>query len=370
MSTSTIRVLHVVNSLCPGGMENGVVNIANGLQPRGFETHVACLERSGAFADRLPNPEFVYVLGKNAGFSMTALRALMTLISRLKPNIIHTHNMGPLIYGALASFWGLRVPMIHGEHSHLTDEERKPKRIMQRKILYSACRCVHSVAINVTEELQALGLRARRMESIVNGVDTTRFSPGDRRSVRQHFNLPVDAVVIGLVGRFGPYKGHDIALSAFARIAEKNENVWMVFAGGGGSQEARVRELAAKSRFSNRIVLTGFLENPVPAYQALDLLIIPSSNEGLSNAALEGMACGVPILGNPNCGHEHLLKDGVTGWIRDIRSAESLAAEVTRRLADPEELHNTGKMALQHVQTCFTLKKMVERYESEYCSSV
>ena len=57
-----MKILHVVNSLDPGGMENGVVNMARALEPRGFEVHVACLERRGAFAERLPHPERVTVL--------------------------------------------------------------------------------------------------------------------------------------------------------------------------------------------------------------------------------------------------------------------------------------------------------------------
>src|SRR6187551_2028213 len=101
-----LRVLHVVTSLEPGGMENGVCNLANALALRGIETTVACLERSGPFADRLPNPKAVEILGKRNGFSPRATLALWKTIRRLRPHVVHTHNLGPLIYGSLATLWG------------------------------------------------------------------------------------------------------------------------------------------------------------------------------------------------------------------------------------------------------------------------
>src|SRR5688572_2424572 len=98
---NSLRVLHVVTSLEPGGMENGICNLAGALATRGIATSVACLERSGPFAARLPNPEAVEVLGKRNGFSPFAALALWRTIMRCKPQVVHTHNLGPLIYGAL-----------------------------------------------------------------------------------------------------------------------------------------------------------------------------------------------------------------------------------------------------------------------------
>src|SRR4051812_14284463 len=98
-----MKILHVVTSLEPGGMENGVVNIARGLEPCGMKTHVACLERSGPFAERLPASSEVRVLGKQSGFSVHATWQLVRLIADMRPSVIHSHNLGPLIYSALAS---------------------------------------------------------------------------------------------------------------------------------------------------------------------------------------------------------------------------------------------------------------------------
>ena len=122
---STIRVLHVVTSLEPGGMENGVCNLARALVDLGVATSVALavlacvMTRSGPFASRLPDPGAVTVLGKTSGFSPKAVFALWQEIRRRRPHVVHTHNLGPLIYGALATWWGRSVPLLQGEHSQL-----------------------------------------------------------------------------------------------------------------------------------------------------------------------------------------------------------------------------------------------------------
>ena len=361
-----LRVLHVVNSLEPGGMENGVVNIARGLASRGIETHVACLERTGEFAERLPNPERCAVLGKSGGFSPMATIYLAEHIARMKPHVLHSHNLGPLIYSAIATVGGLRCPIVQGEHSALTEEEKSPRRISQRRWLYRCCARIHTVADSMRGELIAFGFREDRIEAIANGVDTDRFAPGERAAARAGIGVPSDAIVIGIVGRFGPFKGHDLMIEAFEKLATQCPATHLLIVGGGGPCEAAIRARAAQSPVASRIRLTGFRDDPRPCYQALDILAIPSTNEGMSNAALEAMACGVPVLANAGCGHEQIITDGVEGRLSDVRTADALAAELAALLAAPALLIDKGANARTRVLKHFSLARMLEAYEQLY----
>ena len=361
-----LRVLHVVNSLEPGGMENGVVNIARGLASRGIETHVACLERGGEFADRLPDPERCVVLGKFGGFSVMATIHLAEHIARIRADLLHTHNLGPLIYSAIATVAGLRCPIVHGEHSALTAEEKSPRRLRQRRWLYRCCARIHTVAEPMRGELIAIGFAADRIEAIANGVDTDRFVPGDRAAARAALGVPVDASVIGIVGRFGPFKRHDLMIEAFEKLASACPAAHLLIVGGGGPCEAGILARAARSSVSARLHFTGFREDPRPCYQALDLLAIPSTNEGMSNAALEAMACGVPVLANAGCGHEQIITDGVEGRLADLRSSDALAAELAALLAAPALLFDKGANARTRVQHHFSPARMLDAYEHLY----
>ncbi len=361
-----MKILHIVNSLDPGGMENGVTNLARALVARGFESHVACLERRGAFADRLPASSQVFLLGKLGGFSPAAVWRLARTVSQLRPDVVHSHNLGPLIYSGLATFGGRRCALLQGEHAQLTEEERQPRRLRQRRWLYKCCRAVHTVSQAMHDELIALGFPAARITAIANGVDTIRFAPGDKADSRRALGLTENAVCIGIIGRFGAYKRHGQLLDAFEGIAGKFPMVHLLIAGTGGSEEAAVQQRAHGSPFHSRIHLAGFQPDPVRCYQALDLIVIPSINEGLSNAALEAMACGIPVLARSGCGHEQIISHGQDGWICPLTDTADLQARLEEILAAPTRLVDFGRQARKKVADQFALDSMIAAYEQLY----
>lgn len=358
-----LTVLHVVTSLDPGGMENGVCNIACGLTQRGIATHIACLERSGPFAERLPDRSAVHVLGKTSGFSPRAAFALWRTLRRTRADVLHSHNLGPLIYASLATLGGRLRPIIHGEHALFAQWEREPRRLRQRRRLYRACCAVHSVSDAQVEEIRALGLGHPRLTAIANGVDTLRFSPGDRGTSRAKLGIPSGVQVAGVVGRFGPYKRHDAMIEAFSLLQEKHPALHLVFVGAGGSEETRIRALAAPHP---RILLAGFRADPADYYRAFDVLAIPSVNEGMSNAALEAMACGVPVLGNSGCGHEQIICSGHDGVITNLSTPQHIAAALESLLTGPARLVDMGRAARITAEGKFSLSTMLDRYEQLY----
>ncbi len=201
MAKARTKILHVVFSLEPGGMENGLVNVASRLNREEFEVHVCCLERGGDFIQRLPEPANVSVLHKSSGFSFRTVGKLANVISQVRPNLIHTHNLGPLIYTALATGMGLSRPILQGEHG-LPAPQRAPKFLRQRKIFYRACRRVQTVSQGLRDDLIQLGMPGSKMVVIINGVDTERFVPGDAQRARAEIGLPKEGPVLGIVGRF------------------------------------------------------------------------------------------------------------------------------------------------------------------------
>jgi glycosyltransferase involved in cell wall biosynthesis len=358
-----IRVLHVVTSLEQGGMENGVCNLATGLESHGIQTHIACLERKGAFAERLPEHINVATLEKKNAFTLRTIWLLFRLISSIRPHLIHTHNLGPLIYSAFATLWGKGCRILHGEHSLLSDWEKSPKRLRQRRILYSACRAIHTVSLTQVPELIPLASSRKIIHTIPNGVDTDRFRPGNPSNARIRLGIPPDALVIGLIGRFGPFKKHDALLAAFELLAAQKRNLHLVFIGSGGSEESRVRALVDASPYSNRIHITGFMADPAPGYHALDLLIIPSTNEGMSNVAIEGMSCGIPVIANNNCGHEQMIEHKQDGFIFDLSTPPMIAGHIESFFASPDLGAHIRVKARNTALLRFSMSRML----SDYC---
>jgi glycosyltransferase involved in cell wall biosynthesis len=361
-----VRVLHVTTSLEAGGMENGICNLANQLVRDGVTTHVACLERAGIFASRLPDPASVTVLGKSRGFSASAVWQLWRTIGRSRPHVVHTHNLGPLIYAAFATLGGRLKPILHGEHSLLAAWEKTPKRLRQRRRFYRACRSVHTVSVAQRKELLELGLQHPPIVAIPNGVDTARFHVRDAAAARQELGLPPAGPVLALVGRFGPYKGHAVLLEAFAAIHRQHPDALLLFIGAGGSEEEAIKAAVAQHPARERIRLSGYCRDLERWYPAMTLLVSPSTNEGMSNVALEAMACGVPILANTGCGNEAFIENGQNGWITALHSPHEIANRVLELLGAADQLHQAGKKARATVEAEFSLEKMARAYLSLY----
>jgi glycosyltransferase involved in cell wall biosynthesis len=360
-----VRVLHVVFSLDAGGMENGVVNVSRALDPRGFEFHACCLARGGKFAERLPHPERVRVLGKAEGFSPRTIRSLAACIRSVAPDVIHTHNFGPLIYTALAAP-GRKNRILHGEHAELTPAELSPRRKLLRRFLYRRVARVHAVSASLRDKLIAQGFPAQKICLVANGVDCAQFAPGLKDEARAVTGLPREAIVLGLVGRFGEFKRHTELIGAFERLAPAGRDLRLVFIGGGGPLESSVRERAAASPCASRIHIAGFQPDPRPWYRSLDLLVLPSVNEGLSNALLEAMACGIPALAHAACGNADVIGDSANGYLRDLGSPQALDTALAHALRSPDRLPALGQAGRTTVEANFSLLATAAGYERLY----
>src|SRR5690606_28528313 len=122
------------------------------------------------------------------------------------------------------------------------------------------------------------------------------------------------------------YKGHRRMLEAFERLAADHKDLHLVFVGDNGPEKEPVREAVARSRWRERIHLAGFQQVVLPFYQSLDALIVPSENEGLSNAVLEAMACGLPVVASEACGNAEVIEDGRDGLVADLSTPEKMVA--------------------------------------------
>lgn len=360
-----IRILHVVFSLAPGGMENGIVNISSQLDPEKYDIHVCCLDEPGAFASRFPKPEQIYSLGRGSGFSLAIVAKLYRLITEIKPDVVHSHNFGPLIYSALATLFGLRIPILHGEHGQFTTEELSSKRLRQRRWLYRCCREVHTVSHGLRDYIINLKLGSVPITALVNGVDLKRFTREARPELRESLGIPPESPVIGMVARLRPTKRHTLLIQAFSALPAQDPHPHLIIVGDGPTME-EVKKEVGKSPYKDQIHLVGFQKDPVPYYHIIDLLVIPSSQEGLSNAILESLACSVPVICHTACGNDEVITNGQDGWIVPLDTASQIRDQLQSALSQKDRLRQMGESGREKVAHRFPLTKMLEAYEATY----
>lgn len=360
----------VVFSLQPGGMENGVVNLANHFSADEVSTTFLCLEQAGEFSKRLRPGIPLHTFGRRPGWDWAACKRLARHLRSMQPSLIHTHNLGPLIYAAVArlispSLW--RTPILHGEHGALQGDGLTARRLRQRRLFYRVCKLVHTVSAGLRQELVAHGMPAQKIVGILNGVDCDRFQPAaDSQQARLNAGLPANAFVLGAVGRFIATKRYPLMVEAFEMLAKDSPDLHLMILGDGGAERESVRERIRQSPHADRIHVMGHQQEPAPFYQAMDILVMPSSHEGLANALLEAMASGVPVLAHAACGAGEVIQNGRNGFLQEIQIAADLADCLTRLRAQPELLKAVSQKARESAQSEFSLSAMVGNYLSAY----
>lgn len=362
-----VRVLEVVDTLEAGGMEHQLVHLINRLDPERFHFEVCCLRHAGVNATKLKPGVPVHTLQKAEGFQWRAVCSLRGIL-RQGFDLVHTHNLSPLIYAALATRGGI-TPIFHGEHAQLTPAEFTRKRLWQRRLLYRCCSAVHTVSSGQREELLKTGLHHPRLTAILNGVNTDHFKPpasnDERRTSKAKLGLDADENLqwIGIVARFGAYKRHAELVRAFEALAASHPRTRLLMLGDGGPEKERVLQMARESQVASRIHWAGYQSDPAPWYQVMNLLVVPSLNEGLSNTTLEAMSCAVPVLSHDNCGAREMIQAHEGGWVRDLAGVEALKQALSETLSVlPEMGPIVGRAGRERVSRHFSWTGMAEQY--------
>lgn len=187
-----------------------------------------------------------------------------------------------------------------------------------------------------------------KVRVIPNGIDLEHFRPtDDPAGPRRALGLEEDALVVGTVTRADPRKGMETFVRTATRIAAETSGVRFLIGGGATfphEQEAYERtRRGAVSALGERVVLTGRLDDPLPAFQAMDVFVHVGDPEGFSLTTLEALACAVPVVAYRWGGVAEILEHGRTGLLVDPGD-EGAAAEAVRRLAGDSELRrNLGR---------------------------
>jgi glycosyltransferase involved in cell wall biosynthesis len=251
--------------------------------------------------------------------------------------------------------------LVHGEHGTLQIRNHAVQRFVWGRVDR-----VLSVSSTLAQRMATtFGFPLERISTIRNGVDSERFDPVRREHARGAMGLCADDVVVGLVGRLEAVKDQARLLEAAAVLATQGLSFRLVIAGE-GSLRASLEQQALRLGLSDRTTFLGMrpdVENVMPA---LDIFVLCSTSEGLSNTILEAMASGVATVATDVGGARELLDDGVQGVIIPSKDTAALAGAVSGLVRNRDRRLAMGRAARERVQARFTLETMVRAYEQVY----
>ncbi len=324
--------VQVVQHLRPGGIETMALDLQR-LQQADERGIIVSLEGRreealAAWPRLMPYAERLVFLDKAPGVQLTTITQLARLLKRWRATSVHTHHIGPLIYGGIAArLAGVKLVM-HTEHDawHLRQAKR---RLLQSLVVRWVKPLLVADADLVANELRHnLGLAEARVQVIKNGIDLAHFCPGNPVQARLQLGLPIGVTLIGCAGRLEQEKGQATLLEAMRLLPA---DVHLALAGD-GSKRAALQQLAIDSGMAERIHFLGAIDAMPSFYQALDLYCSPSFFEGLSLVILEAQACGVPVVATDVGASSEALCPR-TGALIKPRSAFAMAQALEERLA-------------------------------------
>ena len=359
-------VVQIVQSFGQGGLEAQSVNLAVGLAAVGVRPVMVALEAGGVLEDTMRGAEIEYhVIGNGRFRDVRTQRAVAAVLRKHRPHAVHTHHFAALASTVLAAA-ATRVPRaVHTEHAYQYLEARpglnRPLRWMSRRVdtfvvVGAAMRDYY---------VDQVGVAARRMRVICNGVDTARFRAApDRAAARRSAGLP-SGLLVGTAGRFATVKNFPMLLSAVAEVRRAHPDVRLVLAGDGVDRPALEAQAEALG-FGGAVHFLGWRTDLPEVLRCLDVFALTSWTEGLPLVVLEAMACGVPVVSTRVGDIPLIIEAGVTGDLVPAGDVAALSAALGRLVRDETVRRRVGAAGRAFVMRHYSQDAMVHGYLAAY----
>ncbi len=351
-----LRILHTESSLGWGGQEIRVLTEARGVARRGHEVLLAAPRESRIHAEALgfgiialPLP-----IGRKGLLGPYALRRLLAW---RRFDVVNTHSSTDSWNAALACAT-LRAPppIVRTRHISAAAPRNAATRWLYTR---AASRIVTTGEKLRAQVIEETGARPGNVVSIPTGIDLERFRPADRARARAALGLVPEGPIVGIVATLRSWKGHRHLLAAFAGLARADARLVIV---GDGPQRAALEALAVDLALGERVRFAGNQADVAPWMQALDVFCLPSyANEGVPQALMQAMACGLPVVTTPVGSIEEIVTNGVTGVLVPPEDPVRLRAALAALLDDPARREALGRAARAAALERFGEDRMVDR---------
>lgn len=295
-----------------------VLSIVGRLSASGHPMAVACAP--GPWTRELPGDVATFSiprLERRPHRTVVGAWRLGVAIRAFRPDVVHAHNPGMAVLGALATRRGRKVPTLVSFHG-VAEEDYPAAAGVLRGARLPVVACGPGVADALHEH------RVEVRATVVNGISLPPPEPADRATLLAGWGLPKDASLLVAVGRLVEQKDHATAVAALASLPS---SVVLVIVGG-GPLAGRLREQAAALGVGDRLVLAGPRSDARSILGAADVAVLPSRWEGLPLVGLEALAAGVPLVATSCRGTRELLRDREDALLVPVGSIVEFSAAV------------------------------------------
>ena len=373
--TPALRILHCTLDYAPratGGAEHQAQLQAEELRRQGHHVEVVCPrqghERSGSVGGVVVHR--VWYIGRRPFQTITGCASLAWFLLRHAGSfdLVHVHVADARADVAALACRLRRRPMYTkvgtgGSRGEIGEAGKISRLIRHYGLRHAAC--VQAISSEIETQVAGLCVAPERIAAIPNGYDPAVFHPvtaSERSALRRRLDLPQDRPIVLYLGRFAGPKGLAQLLAAWSRVAARFDAECVLC----GFVPYNDPYPIPSGR--QRVTVRDWTSRPDLMYQAADVFVQPSHAEGMSNALLEAMGCGLPVIASRVGAAPQMIEDGVNGLLVPPGDPDALASALERLLKDADLRGALGSRAADHVRSKYSLPTVVDRIEARYAA--
>lgn len=367
MRKNKIRILHIAQAA--GGVDRYIRMLLKYLDKEKFENILVCSQdfREEDYRDLADSFEQVDMTRAIGGSDLKAIKRVRALIKKYNPNIVYAHSSKAGAIARVADI-GLKNYCVYNPHGWAFNIRCSAK----KKTMYTAIEkvaapfCDKILCISDAEKQSALKKRIckeDKLQVIFNGVDIETYESSEHGKVkRADLNIPEDAFVVGMVGRISPQKAPDVFVKMAKIVRDKIPNAHFIIVGN-GNQEAEVRKYAEDNGFSDRLHITGWVDDSLSYVELFDIACLLSRWEGFGLALPEYMMAGKPIVASKVDAIPNIIRDGKNGLLVEVDDDIGASKAVLRIYREDELRNRLVAQGMEDVHKKFNARRVSEEHE-------
>jgi glycosyltransferase involved in cell wall biosynthesis len=359
-----VKILHTESSCGWGGQEIRILEEAKGLIARGHEVSLVC-SAAARICAQAPRYGVPIVALPIAHKTLGGVFALRRHLAQTQPEVVNTHSSTDTWLTVLTCATLRDGPsIVRTRHISTPVPNNAASRWLYGNAVSHVVTTGESLRRQLIEECR---VAPEQVSSVPTGIDTERFSSGDKPVARRRLGLDTDKRYIGIVATLRSWKGHLYLLQAMVKLARADAVLLIV---GEGPMRGPIEAKIAELRIADKARLVGQREDPEDWLRALDIFCLPSyANEGVPQAILQAMLTGLPIVTTPVGAILEAVCDGETALIVPPKDASALAAAIDKLMRDPDLAQRLGRAARERALMHYSLEIMLDSMERVFRSA-
>ncbi len=362
-----MRVLELISPTGYYGAERVLVTLAKYLQKAGVDVSTGIFSATHGAAHEVAERAgeagvAVFEVPCAGRVDLGAVRTLRRRIREMRASVVHTHGYKTDLYARLAC-WGLGIPLVATYHHGTAEPNQEWTLKLYDKLDYQVLRTFDRV-VAVSDPIRAFlaqaGVPQRKVSVILNGIDLGDFPENAEATLRRDLSLG-NARTVGMVGRLHPEKGPQQLLAAAQKVLNQLPDVIFVIVGD-GPQRRELDDLVRTLGIDKSVRFPGFRTDMAGVYRSLDVVVLPSLNEGLPMTLIEAMAMKRPVVATDVGGVPAVVRHNETGILLKSADPQGLAQAIVELLQDPARAARLAGSGQDLVKARYSADRMTREY--------